>query len=185
MRIIGGEYKARIIPVPRYFRARPTTDTAKESLFNILANYFDFKKTRILDLFSGTGSIALEFASRGAKQVSLVEINGRYAGFIHQTVSRLGISQIQVIRADALKFIRNASERFDIIFADPPYDMQGIEILPDEVFKSGLLLKEGWFILEHGRAHDFSGHPNFFQMRKYGSVHFTMFVNRESEEESE
>ena len=180
MRIIGGEYKARVIPVPRYFKARPTTDTAKESLFNILANYFDFRQIKVLDLFSGTGSIALEFASRGARQVTLVEVNRRYADFIHQTVSRIGIRQIQVVRADAFRYIKNSPGRFDIIFADPPFDMEATDILPDEIFKYGLLEKEGWFILEHGKNHDFSDHPCFYELRRYGSVHFSFFVSRES-----
>jgi 16S rRNA (guanine(966)-N(2))-methyltransferase RsmD len=180
LRIISGEYKARIIPVPRSFKARPTTDTAKESLFNILANYFDFNQLKILDLFSGTGSIAFEFASRGASKVTLVEINKRYTDFINQTIARLGFKQMQVIRSDAFRYIRNTPGRFDIIFADPPYDMPGIETLPEEIFKYGLLAAEGWFILEHGRNNDFSDHSCFRELRKYGSVHFSIFVSRES-----
>jgi 16S rRNA (guanine(966)-N(2))-methyltransferase RsmD len=176
LRIIGGEYKSRIIPVPRYFKARPTTDTAKESLFNILANYFDFAEIRVLDLFSGTGSIALEFASRGANKVTLVEMNRRYAEFIQNTVSRLGMMQVQVIRADAFRYIKNTPDRFNIIFADPPYEMKGIDLIPDGIFDSGLLAAEGWFILEHGRNYNFSHHPCFYELRRYGSVHFSIFT---------
>jgi 16S rRNA (guanine966-N2)-methyltransferase len=180
LRIIGGRYKARIIPVPGSFKARPTTDAAKESLFNILANYFDFTQIRVLDLFSGTGSIALEFASRGARQVTMVELDSRYADFIRHTISRLGLEQVQVVRSDAFRYIRNTPDRYDIIFADPPYDMPGIETLAEEIFNNRLLNEEGWFILEHSRKYNFSDHPYFYELRKYGSVHFSIFVSRES-----
>ena len=156
--------------------ARPTTDTAKENLFNILANYFDFSQIRVLDLFGGTGSISLEFASRGALSVDLVEINKRYTDFIQKNIDRMKLEQLAVNRSDAFVFIRNTPDKYDIIFADPPYDMKGIEGLPDEISAYELLAENGWFILEHGRDQNFSDHPSYYDMRKYGSVHFSIFT---------
>jgi 16S rRNA (guanine966-N2)-methyltransferase len=177
LRIISGTYRSKRIAVPASFRARPTTDTAKEGLFNILANYFDFEELTVLDLFAGTGSISLEFASRGARSVELVEIEKSYTDFIQKTLNRLGVEQVRVIRSDAPGFIRNTAGTYDIIFADPPYTMNGIDRLPAEIFEHELLSDDGWFILEHSREHDFSGHPSFFDRRRYGSVYFSFFVN--------
>ncbi len=177
MRIISGKYRSKRITVPGFFKARPTTDSAKESLFNIIANYFDFEGLTVLDLFGGTGSLSLEFASRGAGSVELVEIEKRYTDFIQKTVSRLGIEQVQVIRTNAFRFIRNPVHKYDIIFADPPYNMKGLEQIPAEVFENELLASNGWLILEHSHEHDFKDHPSFFDLRKYGSVHFSIFVN--------
>ena len=177
MRIVSGTYRSKRIPVPAHFKARPTTDYAKESLFNIIANYFDFEKLTVLDLFAGTGSISLEFASRGAPSIELVEIEKKYTDFIQKTINRLGMEKVRVIRSDALHFIRNPVTRYDIIFADPPYGMKGIENLPAEIFDNELLNKNGWLILEHGQQYDFKDHPCFFDKRRYGSVHFSIFVN--------
>ena len=177
MRIISGTYRSKRIAVPASFRARPTTDTAKESLFNILANYFDFEGLTVLDLFAGTGSISFEFASRGARSVELVEIKKAYTDFIQKTLNRLGMEQVRVIRSDALEFIRNPVGKYDIVFADPPYTMKETGRLPGEIFEHELLNDDGWFILEHSREHDFSGHPSFFDLRRYGSVYFSFFVN--------
>ena len=177
MRIISGKYKSARIHIPGSFRARPTTDTAKEALFNILANYLDFKGLNVLDLFAGTGSISLEFASRGAKSVETVEIDRHYAGFIERTVHRLGIESVRVARTDAWIVIRNPAGQYDVVFADPPYDMKETDKLPSVIFENQLLATQGWLILEHGKRLDFSHLPWFFMQRRYGSVHFSMFVN--------
>ena len=176
MRIISGEYKGRRIPVPGTFKARPTTDFAREALFNIIANYFNFQSITVLDLFSGTGSIGYEFASRGAESVDLVEINRRYSDFIKKTVRKLGLKQVHIYTSDVFRLIPRIKSKYDIIFADPPYDLNNIPDIPGLIFDNNVLLKDGWFILEHGRSQDFSDHAHFKELRKYGSVHFSIFT---------
>jgi len=175
LRIISGEYKGRRIPVPGNFKARPTTDFAKEALFNILANYFDFEIISILDLFSGTGSISYEFASRGAVKIELVEINPRYSDFIKKTIHALGMNQIKIYTGDVFRIIPRIKTQYDIIFADPPYELNNLPEIPDLIFRNNLLSQDGWFILEHGRNYDFSGDLHFRELRRYGSVHFSIF----------
>jgi 16S rRNA (guanine(966)-N(2))-methyltransferase RsmD len=175
LRIISGENKGRRIPVPGNFKARPTTDFAKEALFSILANYFDFKEIAVLDLFSGTGSISYEFASRGAEKVDLVEINPRYSAFIKKTVQALGLKNIKIYTGDVFRIIPRIKTNYDLVFADPPYDLKSIPEIPELIFRHKLLSDEGWFILEHGRNLDFSVHEHFRELRRYGSVHFSIF----------
>ncbi len=175
MRIISGIYKGRHIPVPRSFKARPTTDFAREGLFNVLANTYDFKGLTVLDLFAGTGSIGLEFASRGAAHVDMVEIDARTAEFIQRTTGRLGISNVRVIRSDVAKYLRQCRTSYDLIFADPPYGLEMIPLLPDLVLNTEILVENGWFILEHGKNNSFAHHPQFQELRTYGSVHFSIF----------
>ena len=176
MRIISGEHKGRRIPVPGNFKARPTTDFAKEALFNIIANYFNFQSLKVLDLFSGTGSIGYEFASRGAESVDLVEINRRYSDFITKTVQKLELKQVHIYTSDVFRLIPRIKNKYDIVFADPPYDLNNIPEIPELIFDNNVLLKDGWFILEHGRSQDFSDHAHFKELRKYGSVHFSIFT---------
>jgi 16S rRNA (guanine966-N2)-methyltransferase len=176
VRIISGEYKGRRIPVPGNFKARPTTDFAREALFNIIANYFNFQRIKVLDLFSGTGSIGYEFASRGAEIVDLVEINRRYSDFIKKTVRDLDLEQVHIYTDDVFRLMPRIKNKYNIIFADPPYDLNDIPEIPGLIFDNNLLLKDGWFILEHGRRHDFSDHDHFKELRKYGSVHFSIFT---------
>ncbi len=154
---------------------RPTTDMAKEALFNILHNHFDFDGIRVLDLFSGIGSISYEFASRGAIEVLSVELNPRCASFISETVRKLGLENMFVIRANVFTYLKRPGKEFDIIFADPPYDLEGIESIPDLVFKHSLLAENGWLILEHSKATLFDDHPRLQQQRKYGRVNFSIF----------
>ncbi len=161
--------------MPHSFKARPTTDFAREGLFNVLANTYDFNGLVVLDLFAGTGSIGLEFASRKAGQVDMVEIDTKTTGFIKRTIHLLRIENTRVIRTDAIKYIRQCKSRYDLVFADPPYDLEIIPELPDLVLNSDLLVEEGWFILEHGKKNLFSDHTQFLEMRKYGSVHFSIF----------
>ncbi len=175
MRIIGGSRRRRNILPPRNFRARPTTDFAKENLFNVLANEFDFEEIEVLDLFSGTGSISYEFASRGARRVVSVELHPVHQRFIATTAIELGFDQLLSIRSNAFVYLRSAQGPFDVVFADPPYDLEGIEALPDQVFAGGLLRSGGLFILEHSDQKDFSSHPRFSEKRSYGSVNFSFF----------
>ena len=175
MRIISGTYKGRYIPVPKTFKARPTTDFAREGLFNVLANTYDFKNLRVLDLFTGTGSIGFEFASRGADRVDMVDINAKSVSFLQRTARQLGMENVRLIRIDAVKFIRYCSTRYDLVFADPPYDLEILPSLPDLVLNEDILVENGWFILEHGRKNAFGQDPRFLEMRKYGSVQFSFF----------
>lgn len=176
MRIIGGSHKGRRIQAPKSLPARPTTDRAKESLFNILHNYYDFEGLKVLDLFSGIGSISYEFASRDAAEVHSVELNPRCVNFITETIRKLNLKNMFVIRANAFTFLaRGGGKRYDIIFADPPYDLEGIDGIPDLVYEKNMLENTGWLIIEHSANIDFSQHPNFDQNRKYGKVNFSIF----------
>ncbi len=175
MRIIGGTFKGRNITVGRGFDSRPTTDFAKEGLFNILHNYFDFERTFVLDLFGGTGSITFEFISRGCLSIDVVEINSRAIHSIAMLAEGMGMKGIHTVRMDAFRFIEICKKQYHIIFADPPYDLKDIQTLPDLIFDHLLLLPEGWLILEHSKTHNFSSHPRFKEMRNYGSVHFSFF----------
>ena len=175
MRIIGGCRKGQIINVPPDFKARPTTDLAKESLFNILNNEYEFEGLKVLDLFSGTGSISFEFASRGAGHVWSVEMNPSYSSFIKSQAARLGFTNLTAVRHNAFEFIPLCKEKFDIVFADPPYALEGIETLPDRILEAGLVYPERYLILEHGSEHSFTGHKNFVKEKVYGRVHFSFF----------
>ena len=175
MRIISGKYKGRHIPVRKKFSARPTTDFAKENLFNILSNHIDFEETSALDLFSGTGSIGYEFASRGCTRVDLVEKDPRSVEFIKGVITRLGMDNVRVIKSDAFRFIEKCNQIYHIIVADPPYEMMRINEIPDLIFSGNLLHQDGWFILEHSAKYSFASHSHYVELRKYGSVHFSFF----------
>lgn len=176
MRVIGGKYKHRRFDVPHTFKARPTTDFAKENLFNVLTNLVDFEETaRVLDLFAGTGSISLEFLSRGVGQVISVEKDFSHYTYINKVKKELGDEAWLPLKADVFKYIERAPGTFDIVFADPPYALERLAELPDLVFGSKLLAPDALFVLEHGEDHDFSQHPHFLQLRTYGAVHFSFF----------
>lgn len=176
MRIISGKYKSRRIQVPPNLKARPTTDFAKESLFNILNNRLDWEETTALDLFSGTGSIALELVSRGCNYVVGVEQNQNHFNFICQAQEKLGAKELFPVRADVFKYLQSLRQQFDLIFADPPYDLAGVDSLPGIVFERNLLKEEGLFVLEHSKKFNFSQLPYFLEERSYGSVHFSFFT---------
>lgn len=194
MRIISGTYKGRRISPPKNISARPTTDFAKESLFNLLNNRMDFEGIDMLDLFAGTGSIGLEFISRGARDVIAVEMAHTQQNFIIQTCKLLKIKNLNLIRGDVFKFINSCKMQFDFIYADPPYDLPQLSKIPDLIFKDNpstnmtdsvdansnqdhntLLKPDGIFVLEHSKNNDFSTHPHYVETRKYGNVHFTFF----------
>lgn len=160
---------------PKNITARPTTDFAKESLFNLLNNRIDFEDCEMLDLFAGTGGIGLEFVSRGAREVTAVELAHTQQNFIISACKQLGIRNLTVIRGDVFKYINGCHLQFDFIFADPPYALDSLPTLPDLIFEKQLLRPDGLFVLEHGKDHDFSTHPHFDSHRSYGSVNFTFF----------
>lgn len=175
MRIISGKFRGRHINPPKNISARPTTDFAKESLFNLLQNRMDFEGVSMLDLFAGTGSIGLEFISRGARDVIAVELAHVQQNFIIQICKQLDIHNLQLIRGDAFKYLNNCQLQFDFIYADPPYALRELPKLPTIIFEKNLLKSGGWFVLEHSAANDFSSEPYFIETRKYGSVNFSFF----------
>ena len=176
MRIITGKYKGRHFDIPRTFKARPTTDFAKENIFNVLTSYLDFEGTTALDLFSGTGSITLELLSRGCSRVVSVELDRDHHRFICECVKKLGDEACLPLRGDVFRFIKSCKQQYDFIFADPPYALKELPTIPDLIFEKGLLKEGGVFVFEHGKDYDFSGHPNFSEHRSYGSVNFSIFT---------
>ena len=178
MRIISGIYKRRRFDVPRTFKARPTTDFAKENLFNVLCNNFlDFEENpTALDLFAGTGSISVELVSRGCAKVISIEKERAHYAFIVKVLKELGTDKCFPICGDVFKYLKTTGrEQFDFIFADPPYELTGLETIPDLIFGHHLLKEEGIFVLEHGKTHQFDLHPRFLEKRIYGSVNFSFF----------
>ncbi len=176
MRIISGTHRGRQIFPDKNFTARPTTDFAKENLFNVLNNYVEFTELRVLDLFAGTGSISYEFASRGAREIVSIELNYNHYSFIKRTIRELGFKNIQLYKTDAFIACKKLKgQRFDLIFADPPYNLDKLRDLPAAIFDNELLSEGGIAIIEHPASIDFSDHPRFSEHRQYGSVNFSLF----------
>jgi 16S rRNA (guanine(966)-N(2))-methyltransferase RsmD len=189
MRIITGKYKGRHFDIPRSFKARPTTDFAKENIFNVLTGYIDFEGATALDLFSGTGSISLELASRGCAHVISVEADRDHHRFILQCLQKLGEQSrgqapeaepsepvpVTAIRGDVFRFVKSCKQQFDFIFADPPYALVELKTIPALIFEKNLLKEDGVFVFEHGKNDSFTDHPNFVEHRAYGSVNFSIF----------
>ncbi len=175
MRIISGKYKRRIISPPNNLPVRPTTDMAKESLFNILGNYIDFKEIDVLDLFAGTGNISYEFVSRGCSTVTSVDLDFGCVKFIKETAQKLDMMEVNVIKVDAFKFLETTKLKYDLIFADPPYKLVNINNISNMVFNNDLLKNNGWLVIEHPGELDLSDHPRFYEHRKYGRVNFSFF----------
>lgn len=184
MRIIGGQFKGHRFSPPRKTPARPTTDIAKEGLFNIINNNFDFEEINFLDLFGGTGSISYEFASRGCKDITLVEIDRGNINFIKQMSEKLDLP-IETCRIDVFKYIKTCDRQFDLIFAGPPYPLKTLPTIPDKVLEFNLLKDEGVLIMEHNPNHDFSKHKNFIHSRNYGSTIFAFFRSNKLKDQSE
>ena len=179
MRIIGGALGGRKVnPPARMPYTRPTTDIAKEGLFNILQNNLEFEKLKTLDLFGGTGSISYELASRGVSDLTVVEKDQTMSRFIQATAAGLGISRLSVARMDVFRFLDQCSESFDFIFAGPPYALGNIDDLPRKICQGELLRPAGWFILEHTAKNNYQGYPLFVAERNYGSTLFSIFVNK-------
>lgn len=177
MRIISGSLKGRRLN-PANLPVRPTTDLAKESIFNVINNNFDFDEVKALDLFTGTGSIAFEFVSRGCINVTAVDLNFKCIEFIKKSITDFNISNLIVYRSEVFNFLNSCKTSYDIIFSDPPYDMEKIDKIPEMIFNNNLLNDGGWLILEHSSEHNFTGNENFFQHRKYGKVNFSIFEKK-------
>lgn len=177
MRIIRGKYGRRRFNVPTNITARPTTDFAKENIFNVLENIIDFEEEQpeALDLFAGTGAISFELLSRGCRAVTSVEKAATQAGFIRKVAKELGADNHTLVRGDALRFIETGAHPYDIVFADPPYNLPGFGEIPAKVLASKVLHPGSIFIIEHSKAYDFSTLPHFLEHRAYGSVNFSIF----------
>ena len=199
MRIITGRYKGRHFDIPRSFKARPTTDFAKENIFNVLTQYIDFEGAEALDLFSGTGSITLELLSRGCSRVVSVELDRDHHRFIQQCLQKLQgnndqcsarpkdacyqrdarMFNVQCLRGNVFRYIKSCKQKYDFIFADPPYALKELPTIPSLIFEKGMLKDDGIFVFEHGKDHDFSNDPHFVEHRSYGSVNFSIFRAKE------
>ncbi len=175
MRIISGRYRGRTIVPPRNLRARPTTDFAKENLFNVLGNLVDFEELDVLDLFSGTGSISYEFASRDARSVTSIEVNSVHHNFIRQTAHDLKFENFYAVKANVFLYLKSCTKQFDLIFSDAPYDLEGSEEVIRLVFERNLLREDGMLIFEHSKEQNVSDMPYYWQTRSYGSVQFSFF----------
>ncbi len=175
MYIGGGDFKGRKVP-SKYLPIRPTTGKAKQALFNILQNQFDFTECDALDLFCGTGSLTYDLASRGCKQVTAVDISNGCCNFVRKNVKIFGLENVIVIKSDSLSFLRSHAEPFDIIFCDPPYEYPHYPVIPDLIFSRNLLKENGWLIIEHSKRTSFADHPNFLQQRAYGEVNFSFLA---------
>ena len=183
MRIIGGKLRGKSILPPQGYKARPTTDFAKEGLFNILNNEYEMEGLKVLDLFGGTGAISYEFASRGADRVYCVEMLPLHANFIKSQAAKFGMDNLTVVRHNVFEFLEICHEKFDIIFADPPYALKDLETIPTKIFENSLLKEDGLLVLEHGKDNHFEDHPHFIERRIYGSVNFSFFRAVEQKDE--
>ena len=181
MRVITGKYKGRHFDIPRTFKARPTTDFAKENIFNVLNGYIDFEDCRALDLFVGTGSISIELLSREAQYVVGLELDRDHCTFIRQCIDKLGADNYSLIPGDVFRYLKSCRETFDLIFADPPYVLKNLEEIPQIVLDKGILSEDGIFVLEHGKHNHFEEHPCFLERRAYGSVNFSLFKAKPKE----
>lgn len=177
MRIVGGDFSGRRFSPPTGIPARPTTDVAKEGLFNTIQNMIELEGIKTCDLFGGTGSISYELASRGAAELVLIERDQQSINFIKKIVKELGIEdKIQIIRGDVFKFMKQSKEQYNFIFAGPPYALQNIDDLPLLVFEKNMLAPGGIFVLEHTPRNDYQQHPHFTKMKNYGTTIFTFFT---------
>lgn len=185
MRIIRGKYGRRRFDVPSNITARPTTDFARENIFNVLENMVDFEGLDALDLFAGTGAVSFEFLSRGCASVTCVEKSATQFNFIKKVKEQLRDENLVMVRGDVFRFVETAAKKYDIIFADPPYDLPNFTEVPEVVFSSKMLKDDTIVIIEHSKKYDFSHLPHFYEQRVYGSVNFSIFCmdyNGESEE---
>jgi 16S rRNA (guanine(966)-N(2))-methyltransferase RsmD len=178
MRIISGSKKHYNIRFPANVKLRPTTDFCKEALFNIVDLYFNFADMDVLDLFTGTGAISYEFASRGARKISCVDINYFSVNFIRSECAKLKFDQVSIFKQDALKFLEFTTEKFDLVFADPPYNYKYYPKIYELVFSGNILKEKGWLILEHSFDHNFSEYPCFIEARKYGETILSIFYKK-------
>lgn len=175
MRIIGGSLRGLRLNPPKNLPVRPTTDLAKEALFNILQNQIEFDGQSVLDLFSGTGNISLEFASRGAAAVTSIDRSIQCIHYLKDTAQQYGLDKIKALKEDVFKYLQLETEQFDLIFADPPYDLNRIPEIPKIIFDKNLITPGGVLIIEHQSLQNLSNHPAFVDQRKYGYSSFSFF----------
>jgi len=179
MRIISGAFRSRKINAPANLPIRPTTDFAKEGIFNIINNHINFTDITVLDIFAGTGSITYEFISRGCIEATTVDINSKCIDFMHKTKELYHLENMFIVKGDVFVYINRCHKDFDVIFADPPYEMEKIKELPHLIFEKKLLKPNGWLIIEHAASNNFSEHPRFIEHRNYGKVNFSIFKQNE------
>lgn len=182
MRIIGGTLRGLRLNPPKNLPVRPTTDLAKEALFNILLNQIEFEGIKVLDLFSGTGNISLEFASRGATEVISVDRSIHCVNYLKDTSRQHKLDQVKVYKEDVFKYLQMETEQYDLVFADPPYDLNKIPEIPKIVFERNILLPGALLIVEHQSMQNISQHPSFVEQRKYGHSSFSFFRNDTAEQ---
>ena len=179
MRIISGTLGGRRFNPPASMPyTRPTTDIAKEGLFNVLQHQLDIEGMKTLDLFGGTGSISYELASRGAADLTIIEKDSSMHDFIRKTIQQLNIANVKLLKLDVFRFLQDCKEQFDFIFAGPPYALKNIDDLPKLVVEGNLLKPNGWFVLEHTPRNNYEGWPKFAAMRNYGTTVFSFFVEK-------
>ena len=177
MRIIGGKFgRRRFNPPANNWPTRPTTDYAKEALYNILQNKIDFEETKMLDLFGGTGNHCYEFLSRGSTDVTYVDSFGKCVAFVKKTANELDVKEdLTVLKSDVFRFIKSTNQQFDFIFADPPYNLKALNQLPDLILDNDLLAVDGMLVIEHDQQNSFEEHKRFVEVRKYGGCMFSFF----------
>lgn len=180
MRIIRGKYGRRRFDVPKNITARPTTDFARENIFNVIENIEDIEGKKVLDLFAGTGAVSWEFVSRGAAACTAVEQASTQSNFIRSVKEKLGDNILRLVRGDVFKFLISCTAPFDIVFADPPYNHPRFAEIPTLILESKAVAPGSLVIVEHSRNHDFSALPGFMEQRTYGSVNFSIFRKKEN-----
>ncbi len=178
MRIISGTHRGRAFFPPKNLPVRPTTDFGKEALFNVLNNRIVFEMVKALDLFSGTGSISYELASRGCTDITAVDEDYHCCSFIKKTSEEFNFGGIHVIKNEVFRFLKNADKPFDLIFADPPYELKRTGELPEIIFAAGLLKENGLLVVEHPKELNFENTAHFLEQRNYSKVNFSLFINR-------
>jgi 16S rRNA (guanine966-N2)-methyltransferase len=185
MRIISGKFKGRRFNPPAdNWPTRPTTDYAKEAIFNIINNNFEYDELKVLELFGGTGNHSYEFISRGCPSVTYVEKHGPCVAFVKKMAAALDVeAELRIFQLDVFRFLEMNKEKYDMILADPPFDLPGLDLIPDKVLENGFLNDGAWFILEHGQKNNFKNHPNCFDVRNYGKTYFSFFSNEKKVDE--
>lgn len=181
MRIISGSLKGRRFSPPNGLPTRPTTDFAKEGLFNILESNWDIEEIKYLDLFGGTGSLSYEMYSRGCRDITIVDNFEACVRFMEKTTSEFQIENMRIVKADVFRFINNSKEQYDLIFAGPPYPLSNLPEIPDLIIENKLLKEEAWFIMEHSPEHNFDDHPHCFHRRNYGQTNFSIFRMKQND----
>jgi 16S rRNA (guanine966-N2)-methyltransferase len=178
VRIISGQWRGRNIIAPKNLPVRPTTDFAKTALFNILTNHFDFESISVLDLFCGTGNISYEFASRGTTQITCVDENIHCVKFVEDTFEKLNFHTARIMKSDVFSFVDRCEEKFDIVFADPPFDLRKTEELPEAVLGKNMLKEGGWLVVEHQSKRKLESPMEPDEVRAYSNCAFSIYKKK-------